>query len=43
MFGKYRGTCKVCGIVWEFEGYELSLEPYPHGDCPYCGNWVAVF
>ena len=43
MFGKYRGTCKVCGIVWEFDGYEASLDPYPHGVCECCGNWVAVF
>ena len=43
MSGKYRGKCEICGIVWEFEGDELSLEPYPHGDCPYCGSWVAVF
>ena len=37
------GTCKMCGIVWEFENYEVIPVPYPHGTCPNCHQWVAVF
>ena len=37
------GTCKNCNIVWEFEDGEIILMPFPHGDCPRCGAWVALF
>lgn len=46
MWGKYVGRCSLCGTEWEFEGYEVILEPYPHGECPNPScrlNWVAVF
>ena len=41
--GNFIGTCKICGIVWEFENYEVIPVPYPHGTCPNCHQWVAVF
>ncbi len=41
--GTFIGTCKSCGIVWEFENYEVIPVPYPHGTCPNCRQWVAVF
>ena len=41
--GTFIGTCQTCGIVWEFENYEVIPVPYPHGTCPRCGEWVAVF
>lgn len=43
MEGKFYGRCRNCGIDWEFEGYEISLEPWPHGVCPVCSGWVPVF
>lgn len=41
--GTFIGTCKLCGIVWEFENYEVIPVPYPHSTCPNCRQWVAVF
>lgn len=41
--GTFVGTCENCGIVWEFENYEVIPVPYPHGTCPRCCQWVAVF
>ena len=41
--GTFVGTCTNCGIVWEFESYEVLPVPYPHGTCPNCRQWVAVF
>ena len=41
--GTFVGTCTNCGIVWEFENYEVVPVPYPHGTCPHCHQWVAVF
>ena len=41
--GTFIGTCESCGIVWEFENYEVIPVPYPHGTCPKCHQWVAVF
>jgi len=41
--GTFVGTCKICGVVWEFENYEVIPVPYPHGTCPNCHQWVAVF
>ena len=41
--GTFIGTCQNCGIVWEFENYEVIPVPYPHGTCPRCHQWVAVF
>lgn len=41
--GTFVGTCKMCSIVWEFENYEVIPVPYPHGTCPNCHQWVAVF
>ena len=41
--GTFVGTCKLCGIVWEFRSVEVRPVPYPHGTCPKCHQWVAVF
>ena len=41
--GTFVGTCMNCSIVWEFENYEVIPVPYPHGTCPKCHQWVAVF
>ena len=41
--GTFVGTCKNCGIVWECESHEVIPVPYPHGTCPNCHQWVAVF
>ena len=41
--GTFIGNCSNCGITWEFENYEVIPVPYPHGTCPRCGQWVAVF
>ena len=41
--GTFIGTCKLCGTVWEFESREVLPVPYPHGTCPNCHQWVAVF
>lgn len=41
--GTFVGTCENCGIVWEFENYEVIPVPYPHGTCPNCRQGVAVF
>ena len=41
--GTFVGTCKLCGIVWEFRSVEVIPVPYPHGICPKCHQWIAVF
>ncbi len=41
--GTFIGTCKICGTTWEFESQEVLPVPYPHGTCPRCRQWVAVF
>ena len=41
--GTFIGTCQNCGTTWEFENYEVIPVPYPHGTCPKCRQWVAVF
>ena len=32
--GTFVGTCQNCGIVWEFENYEVIPAPCPRGSCP---------
>ena len=41
--GTFVGTCTGCGVTWEFENHEVIPVPYPHGTCPKCRQWVAVF
>ncbi len=41
--GTFIGTCTNCGVTWEFENHEVIPVPYPHGTCPRCRQWVAVF
>lgn len=39
----YKVLCENCNHAWEYEGYEIVLEPYPHFECPACGEWIPVF
>lgn len=44
VYGKgFTGYCRNCGHQVYFSTYEVIPQPYPHGTCPYCQNWVAVF
>ena len=43
MSGTFILRCPYCGQIWEFEGYELSLAPFPRATCPDCGNWIPAF
>lgn len=40
---EWRLECDNCHRQWLFEGYELSLAPWPHGVCPACGQWIPAF
>ena len=40
---EYRVECDSCHRQWLFEGYELILEPWPHFECPHCGEWIPLF
>ncbi len=36
--------CDKCNTQWEFEGYEVELQPWPHVTCPKCRNhWIPLF
>ena len=38
--------CKICVtevIVEDFSDPDIILMPYPHIECPSCGNWMPVF
>ena len=38
--------CEVCGTPYEIEDYndpDIILEPYPHIECPVCGEWISLF
>ena len=39
----YRAECDHCHHSWLFEGYEIILEPWPHFECPRCGEWIPLF
>ena len=39
----FTGYCRNCGHQGYFTTYDVIPQPYPHGTCPYCQNWVAVF
>ena len=41
--GGFRGYCRMCNQQIFFSTYDVIPAPYPHGTCPYCHNWVAVF
>ena len=41
--GGFNGYCRNCGHQVYFSTYDVIPAPYPHGTCPYCNNWVAVF
>lgn len=39
-------TCKICGTEVTVEGFDdpdIILMPYPHIECPCCGNWLPMF
>ena len=40
---EYRAECDVCHREWIFEGSEIICEPYPHFECPHCGEWIPLF
>ena len=39
---KYVKQC-ACGRLWEYEDYEIWVEPWPHFVCPVCGHWIPVW
>ena len=37
-------TCPHCGKTWEFDEDDIIfIVPYPHYDCPDCGEWLPAF
>lgn len=37
-------TCKCCGTTWQFDSNDVViLMPWPHYDCPKCGEWIPAF
>ena len=40
---EYRVLCERCNHVWLYERYEIILDPWPHFECPHCGEWIPVF
>ena len=40
---EYIAECDKCHRQWEFESCELILAPWPHVECPVCGEWIAAF
>ena len=41
--GEIRAECEGCGRQWLFEECEVILSPYPHVECPVCGEWIPLF
>lgn len=39
----YYAECENCHSEWLFESYEIILAPFPHFECPNCGEWIPVF
>ena len=35
--------CNNCHATIEFEDSDIILEPYPHAECPVCGEWIPLF
>ena len=35
--------CDKCGDTWELENSDIILEPWPHFDCPHCGESIPLF
>lgn len=40
---EYIVMCDKCNTKWVFEGNELFLQPWPHFECPKCGEWIPAF
>lgn len=42
---KYSKECGHCGTLWLIDISEdpVIMEPYPHVNCPKCGNWIPLF
>lgn len=40
---EYIAICDNCNKKWLFEACELILQPWPHFECPHCGEWIPVF
>ena len=37
--------CESCGIIIQIEDNDpdIILMPYPHIECPNCGEWISLF
>ena len=35
--------CPHCHREWLFDDGEVCLEPWPHVECPACGEWIPLF
>ena len=35
--------CENCGSRWEVEDGDVILMPWPHIECPDCGEWIPLF
>lgn len=35
--------CKKCGKIVNEVDYPVILMPYPHIECPNCGEWIICF
>ena len=40
---EYRAECDACHRQWLFEDSEIILDPWPHFECPACGEWIPLF
>jgi len=38
-----RVECDGCYRQWLFDESEIILEPWPHVECPKCGEWIPLF
>ena len=38
-----RAECPHCRRQWLFDEEEIWLEPWPHVECPACGEWIPLF
>ena len=36
-------ACSRCGDVWLLEDGDICVEPWPHFQCPHCGEWIPLF
>lgn len=36
-------ACGKCGDAWQLEDGDVCVEPWPHFQCPHCGEWISLF